>query len=305
MAKKKRARIRVSDIPRYMSDQYVWYTVNGKKKRMTGKQLYDILRKTSANTVIVSSGTMPKGMPAEWFYVEGNETSTSKQPIAQKQKDQYYINKYGKTESEAKRLQQELVNNGYNIKVDGYWGNESKTAWAEYQNKLNQKKQEPIQYATRKDPLSYLHGSAYSKEYQQKLHSDPTGLKSLGLGDNRRVDSFNTMTAEEQNRWKEAGDFTGKLFMSIPASQVALANPVATVTSLLASHYGGKAVDGISKWETGKSWDENMQIVDNKYGVSMPNPGTILVATYGFSKPKYTREFFKGDPHLGWGPIIK
>ena len=301
MDKKKRARIQVSDIPKFMGNQTLWYTSNGKRQHMTGQQLYDLLRKDpSTKTVIVQGGTIPRGMPAEWFYVEGNNISTT-----QKQKDQYYTNKYGKTESEAKKLQQELVNNGYNIKVDGYWGNESKTAWAEYQNKLNQEKQEPIQYAGRKDPLSYLHGSAYSKGYQQRLHSDPTGLKSLGLGDSRRVDSFNTMTAEEQNRWKEAGDFTGKLFMSIPASQVALTSPFATITSLLASRYGGKAVDGISKWETGKSWDENMKVVDNKYGVSMPNPGTILGATYGFSKPNYTREFFKGDPHLGWGPIIK
>lgn len=43
----------------------------------------------------------------------------------------------GKYDAEAAKKQQELVNAGYNITVDGIWGPQSKAAWAEYEAALN------------------------------------------------------------------------------------------------------------------------------------------------------------------------
>ena len=51
------------------------------------------------------------------------------------------------------RKQEELINAGYNITVDGVWGNQSQKAWDDYQERLNPKKQkwEPNQEDLRSD----------------------------------------------------------------------------------------------------------------------------------------------------------
>lgn len=92
--------------------------------------------KNNPDTHISVGGTSAAAKQSKGSGTAARKATTATKPVeTQEQKDQRYLQKYGKTEAEAKKAQQQLIEAGYLPAGadDGYWGDKSKAALAKFQ----------------------------------------------------------------------------------------------------------------------------------------------------------------------------